>query len=417
MNIKKIVKKFIPGFVLDFYHFFLPMFGAFLYRFPSRKLIVIGVTGTNGKSSVVNLIVKILEQGGNKVASLSSIKFKIGKKEWKNSLKMTMPGRMKLQKFLRGAVNAGCKYAVLEVTSEGIKQSRHQFINFETVVFTNLTPEHIESHGSFELYKKAKGKLFEVAKKTHIVNLDDKNAEYFLGFTSDKKIAFSLSKNGADVKAENCQVLSGSLKFSINDVEFNLNLLGKFNIYNALAAISVCLSYGVDLEICKKAVEEIKVIPGRMEVVIKEPFNVIVDYAHTPDALEKVCQASKEITEKKMICVLGSAGGGRDKWKRPEMGKIASQYCDKIILTNEDSYDEDPEEILKEVEKGFSGSVNFEKILDRREAIKKALILANQGDTIILTGKGSESWMCVAEGKKIHWNEKEIVLQEFSKII
>ena len=192
---KELIKKFIPDFILSWYHWKLAFLAAVLYGFPSRKLKVIGVTGTNGKSTVVELTTKILEEAGYKVASLSSIRFKIGEKEWQNTLKMTMPGRFKIQKFLRQAVNAGCQYAVLEVTSEGIKQYRHKFINFEAAVFTNLSPEHIEAHGSFENYREAKGKLFKATKKIHIINMDDENAEYFLQFPAAKKLDFFLSKN------------------------------------------------------------------------------------------------------------------------------------------------------------------------------------------------------------------------------
>ena len=177
----KLIKKFIPLFALNWYHFSLPLLGVFLYRFPARKIKVIGVTGTNGKTTAVHLISKILENANYKVASISSVRFKIGDKEYKNTLKMTMPGRLKLQKFLRQAVNNKCDYMVLEVTSEGIKQHRHRFIDFNTAVFTNLTEEHIESHGSFEKYKEAKGKLFQNP-KISIVNLDDPSADYFLGF-------------------------------------------------------------------------------------------------------------------------------------------------------------------------------------------------------------------------------------------
>ncbi len=425
---KELIKKFVPCFALDFYHFSLPMLGAFLYRFPSRKLIVIGVTGTNGKSTVVDLAVKILEEANFKVASVSSIKFKIREKEWQNPLKMTMPGRLKLQRFLRKAVNAGCQYAVLEVTSEGIKQHRHLFIDFDVAVFTNLTPEHIDSHGSFEKYRQAKGELFQATKKVHIVNLDDENAKYFLQFPADEKYGFTLLENSGGqasailkiAEARDCQILTDGLKFSVDNIKFDLNLLGKFNIYNALAAICMALSQGVDLEICKSALEKIRGIPGRMEVVMKEPFTIIVDYAHTPDALEKVYESianSKfQITNPKLICVLGAAGGGRDKWKRPEMGKIAKQYCSQIILTNEDPYDENPLQILNEIEKGFSQTRNCEKILDRQEAIRKALSLAKSGDTVIITGKGSEPWMCVAGGKKIPWDEKKIVKEELHKL-
>src|SRR3989344_6352679 len=169
---KNLIKKFIPLFLLSWYHFLLSFLGAILYRFPSRKIKVIGVTGTNGKTTAVHLIIAILEKAGFKTASLSSIQFKIGEKVWPNTFRMTMPGRFVIKKFLRKAVDAGCQYAVLEVASEGIKQHRHRFINFEAAVFTNLTPEHIESHGSFENYKKAKGEFFKAVKNIHIINAD-----------------------------------------------------------------------------------------------------------------------------------------------------------------------------------------------------------------------------------------------------
>ena len=431
-GVKNLIRKFIPHFLLNWYHFFLAGLGAFLYRFPSSKLKVIGITGTNGKSTVVHLTTKILEEAGYKVASISSIQFKINKKEWKNTLKMTMPGRTKLQKFLRQAVNADCQYAVLEVTSEGIKQHRHRFIDFDVAVFTNLTPEHIESHGGFENYRKAKGKLFQATKKTHIINLDDKNSEYFLRFPADKKYAFSVNRDTSSsniqiIKARDIQLLSNGLKFSVNNICFRLKLLGKFNISNALAAICCGLSQGIDLKTCRSALEKIKGIPGRMEVVIKKPFTVIVDYAHTPDGLIKVYKTVKNLKPQnnKLICVLGAAGGGRDKWKRPELGKIAAKYCDEIILTNEDPYDELPIEIINQIAEGIENiSINQQnqhksavhKILDRRKAIKKALNLAKPDDVVIITGKGCEPWMCVAGNKKIPWDDRKIVKEECSVI-
>src|SRR3989344_3204458 len=184
MTIKSLVRKLMPNFLLKIYHYKMALLAAILFWFPSKNLIVIGVTGTSGKSTTVDFITRILEESGHKVASLSSIRFKIGKKEWKNELKMTMPGRFKLQQFLKQARKSGCKYVVLEVTSQGILQYRHKFINFKTAVFTNLTPEHIEAHGGFENYRTAKLKLFKAVKNTHIVNLDDLNSEYFLKINS-----------------------------------------------------------------------------------------------------------------------------------------------------------------------------------------------------------------------------------------
>ena len=435
-----------PIFLLDFYHYLLAFISAVVFWFPSRKLVVIGVTGTSGKSTTVDFITRILEEAGNKVVSNSSVRFKVGDKEWPNNLKMGMPGRFFMQKLLRTGLKSKCNYAVLEVTSEGIKQYRHKFINFNTAVFTNLSPEHIESHGGFENYRNEKLKLFKVAKNIHIINADDENSKYFLDIPAKKTINFgadyAYKMNGrqlhkhkehqknkesySSISHDNRVIAEGISRnnFWINGVQFHLNLLGNFNVYNALAAISVGLSEGISLEICKKALEKVSQIPGRMEVIVKEPFLVVVDYAHTPDQLEQVY---KSLNGKPLICVLGSCGGGRDKWKRPVLGKIASQYCSQIIITNEDPYDENPLSIMDEIASGIQHFTrpNFTDknlggqapntqhlILDRRGAIKKAITLAKPGATVIITGKGSELWMCVENGKKIPWDDRQIVREE-----
>ena len=471
MTIKELVKKFIPHFSLDFYHYLLALFGAIIFWFPSRKMTVIGVTGTSGKSTTVDFITRILEEVGNKVVSNSSIRFKIRNKEWPNDLKMGMPGRFFMQKLLRQGVNQGCNYAVLEVTSEGIKQFRHKFIYFNTAVFTNLSPEHIESHGGFENYRNEKLKLFSAGDgsafggkaklNTHIVNIDDENAKYFLEIPARKTIIFGtdyackingrqLYKHKEEKEQENYSdtlqndsILAenvNGMSFVISGTQFNLNVLGQFNVYNALAAIAVANAHGVSLEICKRALEKIQGIPGRMEIVSKNPL-VVVDYAHTPDQLEQAyksftdqpppCGATGVLIEPedlraewpvgpahelvsgeraKLICVLGSCGGGRDKWKRPVLGKIAEKYCSQIIITNEDPYDENPMDIINQVVSGIQyPTPNTQHlILDRKEAIKKAILLAKPEDIVIITGKGSETWMCVENGKKIPWDDRQI---------
>jgi len=395
---KELIKKFLPQRVLDFYHFILPFFGALIYRFPSRKIKVIGVTGTNGKTTTTEMVAKIFEKAGYKIALLNSIRFKIADEEKINDLRMTMPGRFFIQRFLRKAVNKGCQYAILEVTSEGIKQHRHKLINFEVAVFTNLSPEHIESHGSYEKYREAKGKLFQVTKNIHVINIDDKEAEFFLKFKAKRKITYGLEKGEVNFKK----------------YPFQLKLPGLFNVYNGLAAISVALSQKIDFEIAKKAIEEIDYLPGRMELVIEKPFKVIVDYAFTPNALEKVYQTIKnDFQPKRMIAVLGACGGGRDKWKRPVLGEIAAKYCDEVIITNEDPYDENPWQIIEQVASGTKGKAK--KILDRREAIREALKEAREGDAVIITGKGCEPSICI-KNKKIPWDDRKVVREEFEKI-
>ena len=424
---KDLIKKITPNFILNFYHFLLAFFGAILYQFPSRKLKVIGVTGTNGKTTTTEMISQILEEGGYKVALMNSIRFKIGQKEEINTLRMTMPGRFFIQRFLRKAANSGCQYAVLEVTSEGIKQHRHRFIKFDVAVFTNLAPEHIESHGSFEKYREAKGKLFWSTKNIHIINLDDKNADYFFHFPSREKFLYQIKNGELKVK-----FLSSTVCVPLKIPKINLKLSGNFNYYNALAAICVGLSQKIDLGICKKILEEIEQIPGRMEEVVSKPFKVIVDYAFTPDALEKVYSTLANLHEfttnntnireirgqirehSRLICVLGACGGGRDKWKRPVLGKIAAKYCDEVIITNEDPHDEDPMEIINQVANG--AGFGAKKILERRGAISQALQLAKENDIVIITGKGCEPSICLAGGKRMPWDDRRVVKEELERL-
>ena len=418
------IKKLIPRSVFDFfapmYHSALALVADIIYGHPSRDLKVIGITGTKGKSTVTYLVSKLLEANGEKVAAIGSLGYKIGEKEWPNKLKMTMPGRFKLQKFLAEAKKTGCKYVVLEVTSEGIKQKRHIGINFDCAVFVNLHKEHIESHGSFENYKSAKQELFKKTDNIHVLNADDPYIEDFSNFHAKRKIFFGLTKG--DMVAQNIKHTTGGSQFDVYGTQFNIHLIGEFNVINCLAALSVGAMYGVDLPKAKPIIESVQSIPGRMEFLKREPFAVIVDYAHTPDSLELVYRVLKNQvkseklkmeSDRKLICVLGAAGGGRDKWKRKEFGRIASEYCDEIILTNEDPYDENPEKIIEDIDSGFSQILNpkFEilKILDRKEAIGKAISDAQSGDTVIITGKGSETSMAVSGNKKIQWSDKKVV--------
>ncbi len=423
MTIKSIIKKIIPEFLINFYHLLLSLAGAIIYGFPSSRMKVIGITGTSGKTTVTMITANILSRAGYKVAALSSVEMRINEKREENKLKMTMPGRTKIQKFLSQARRAGCQYVILEVTSEGIKQNRHRFINFQTALLTNLSPEHIESHKGFENYKKAKAKLFKSAKKVHIINVNDENAPYFSSFQAEEKYGFGIEgkKEEVDVgkfnkiiRVKNINLRENATSFEVEGIVFRTSLLGEFNVYNALAAISIAVSEGISLEVCRESLEKEKGVPGRMEIVRKEPFTIIVDYAHTPTALEKVYQTIKKFQKQgKIIGVLGACGGGRDKWKRPVLGEIAVKYCQKVIITNEDPYDDDPLEIIEQVFEGTKGKA--EKILDRREAIAKALRLAERGDVVIVTGKGSEPWMCVANGEKIPWDDRKIAEEEFSR--
>ncbi|MDD5164330.1 MAG: UDP-N-acetylmuramoyl-L-alanyl-D-glutamate--2,6-diaminopimelate ligase [Patescibacteria group bacterium] len=441
--LKSILKKIIPKKLFIFYYQSLALLAAFFYNQPSQKMIVIGITGTAGKSTVVNLVGRILEKAGYQCGWATTFNFKVGPKEWINKTKMTMLGRFALQKMLKQMLAAGSKYAIIETSSEGIIQSRHLGINYDVAVFTNLSPEHIESHGGFDKYRQAKQKLFynltkkhkringRTIKKVIVANLDDENAEHFLKFPADEKYGYTIKnlesriKNLEGlkvVKAENICLDSNNSKFQILNSKFIINLAGEFNVYNSLAAICVALSQGVSLEICQKALEEIELMPGRMEKIITHPFEVIVDYAHTPESLEQVyktLQNSKfQIPNSKLICVLGAAGGGRDKWKRPKLGELAEKYCDHIIITNEDPYNENPEKIIDEIISGIKNKNQDKilKIIDRREAIRKALSLAKEKDVVVITGKGCEQCIMGQNNTRFFWDDREVAKEEFNKI-
>ncbi|MFY9492998.1 MAG: UDP-N-acetylmuramoyl-L-alanyl-D-glutamate--2,6-diaminopimelate ligase [Minisyncoccia bacterium] len=428
--VKNITKKLIPAAVWNSFHWLMALAGAVKNRFPSRDLVVIGVTGTNGKSTVIQLAHDIFSEFGLNVASTSSIRFRIKDKEEVNKLKMTMPGRLALQDFLRASARAGCQYAILEVTSEGLTQNRAAFINFDAAVLTNVRPEHIESHGSFEKYRRAKGELFaklktkkDKIKKISVINLDDASAHYYVGFYADEKVGYGLLKENSRVGVKK-HFIPEDIKFSPGGVDFTLEgekytspMLGDFNLYNVLAAIALARAFEIPHQYIKKSIADFKGAPGRLEVLQEQPFLVCIDYAHTPDALESVYRAARSFwvgLGSRLIGVLGAAGGGRDQWKRPKMGAIAEEFCDEIILTDEDPYAEDPEKIIAEVARGIKNK-SYKKIMDRRLAIREALQSAKPGDVVLITGKGAEKTMMTKFGA-MDWDEKAVVLEELQRL-
>ncbi len=408
--IKKIIKNITPKFLFKLYYKAWAVLANLVYRFPSRKLIVIGVTGTKGKSTVSNMIWKVLNDNGFQTGMTTTANFRIGDKEWINDTKMTMQGRMRLQKLLRQMVRAGCTHAVIETSSEGIKQFRHWGIDYDMAVFTNLTPEHIESHGSFENYKIAKAELFKKlqGRGTIIVNIDDEYGGFYNNYPADKHITYSIN-NSSDIQASDIQIKPNGSYFIVNNIPFYLPLRGDFNIYNTLAAIAVARSFGIAWEEIVKSIADFSYMPGRMEEIRSgKGFSVFVDYAHTAESLEKVYKALKP-KNGRLITVLGSCGGGRDKAKRPILGVLAGQYADIAFITDEDPYDEDPQSIIDEVWAGLSAyDIEKYKILNRAEAIKKAINTAQAGDVVVITGKGSEQCLVTNKGK-ISWDDRKIV--------
>ncbi len=425
------IKKLIPRSVFHFfqptYHYLLALTGALIHRFPSRHIIVIGVTGTKGKSTTTEIINSIFEASGKKTAIQNTLRFKIGESEQRNLYKMSMPGRFFMQKFLRDAVNNKCEVAILELTSEGAKQFRNKFIELDALVFTNLAPEHIESHGSYDNYIKAKlsiaKELERITKKSlHlspalIVNKDDKEAEKFLSLNVKTKIPYSLL-DAVGVKASE----EGS-SFQIGKVVIHSKLPGIFNVSNMLGAIACTTYFGVPLETAKLGIEKLSTVRGRMEKVDEgQEFDVVIDYAHTPDSLRAVYETYKG---QKIIAILGNTGGGRDTWKRKVMGGIADEYCDHIILTNEDPYDEDPRKILEEMSVGIV-SKKPEVIMDRRTAIRAALTQASHfvkttrdnrnKVAVLITGKGTDPYIMEAKGKKTSWDDATVAREELNNL-
>ncbi len=424
-KIKRLIPKRLFKTLQPLYHWLLAFLAALIYRFPSKKVYIVGVTGTKGKTSVLEIINVILEEAGYKTALLSTLRFKIGKDSERNKKKMTMPGRFFMQKFLRKAVKEKCQYVLMEMTSQGVLQYRHKFIHPDAMIFTNLTPEHIESHGSFENYKEAKQELFKALekslkkKKVIVVNGDDENAKDFVKFAANEKWIYSLEekkkeKDKNNLWPANYRFHKFGIDFVLNGKDFSSKLLGEFNLQNILAAISFVRSQAVSWEYIKEAIERFRGIPGRVEFIEEnQNFKIIVDYAHTPESLEKLYQVFQD---SRKICVLGAAGGGRDKRKRSEMGKIASAYCDEVILTNEDPYDENPMSIIKDVAGGINSPFKYKMILNRRDAIHDALKMAKIGDTVLITGKGTDPYIMGPKGTKIEWDDREVVREELDKI-
>lgn len=463
-KIKKIIPRSIFKKLQPYYHFTLSYLAALYYRFPSRKLIVIGVTGTSGKTTTVYLIAQTLKNLGFKVGFTSTSLISDGVIESLNDRKMTMLGRFATQRMLALMVKNGCQFAIIETSSQGIVQFRHRFIDYDKLVFTCLFPEHIEAHGGFENYKKAKEELFlflsktknkcinqkmivqnkvsglqkincEAIKKTFVINGNSEHANDFLKFPAQEKIIFLNPKenhyklinevNKIFHYSEIAQT-AGGLNFKIENKKFEANLLGRFNASNIMATFSVLSSFNFSFEQIQKSFSNIQAVPGIMELVIspdkdQSHFTVLVDYAFLPIALEKTYEVINTMRFKKIIHVLGAAGGGRDVWRRSVLGHIAAVNADFIVVTNEDPYDDDPEEIINEVangalESGFELGRNLFKTLDRRTAIRQALFLAEKGDLVLVTGKGCEQAICVAGGKMIEWDDRKVIREEFLKL-
>lgn len=383
------------------------------------------MTGTNGKTTTANLIAKILEANGERVALATTINFWLDKKKWDNLTKMTSLGRGGVQKFLRKAVDANCSYAVLEVSSHALTQNRVWGVHFNAAILTNISHDHLDFHGNFENYVAAKERLFwrlatnkESGEKIAILPAEDANVDRFLRIPEIGIVTFGFKKG--DLRAENLLIRENSQKFNVVGMENNFGistkLLGNFNISNILAASTLALALKIRPQIIRKVFRNLKPLPGRLENVDGgQNFRVVVDFAHTPDALEKLLRTFRAVTAGKLWLVFG-ATGDRDRAKRPMMGALASKFADEIVLTSDDPFTENPEKIIFEVREGIPREEGdgFLNEVDRKKAIRFALENAEKGDTVLLAGKGCEQFQVIGK-KKIPWDDREIARKILEK--
>jgi UDP-N-acetylmuramoyl-L-alanyl-D-glutamate--2,6-diaminopimelate ligase len=429
---KTMLKKIIPNGLLKIlrpiYHGVVAYLASWYFGNPSEKLVVVGITGTAGKSTTTAILSRILNGNNKKTGYITTVSFFNGEKYKLNKHGLSMPGGWLLQKQLKQMVSLGCKYAVVECTSEGLAQNRHLGINFDIALFTNLSPAHLKSHGSYGNYQKAKARLFEKVgkckrksffpKKMIGVNFDDALSGIYYSCPADVKfgVSFTNIKMREDEKIFYGKVLKNGeiTEFEIDGVDFKLNMIGDFNAQNAGLATACGSMLGVSVLNSAKALESFTGVPGRMEMIENNfGFKIIVDYGCEPASFRVALESASLLPKKKLIHVFGSTGGHRDTDKQFEFGKISAGFADHIIVTNDDVYESDPNEIANNIVEGIKGfklrQPTYEIVLDRKEAILKALTTATVGDEILITGKGSEQFLVLPENKRIDWDDREVV--------
>lgn len=410
----------------NLYHFLLAWIGAVIYRHPSRKLVVIGITGTKGKTTSTELLRAVLQGAGKKIAMLSSAHIAYGDEIVTTPFHNTMPGRMFIQKFLRTALAKGCTHAVFEVTSQGVVQHRHRFIDFDVAALTCLHPEHIESHGGYEQYRGAKVQFFR-----DVARLSRKEQKYFFINTETGGDAQFFEESvrhptgqghfGEVVFYNRENFVRNSLKGEVGRVSEWLQ--SDFNLQNAALVYEIARALRVSSESILDTYKSFKGVSGRLEFIRAKGKTVVIDYALTPGSLRALYSyLTNRLTDQptngsrgRLIAVFGSAGGGRDTWKRPELGKIADEFCDAIYLTTDDSYDEPTEAIIADIKKGISHQEKVTVIVDRGEAIAAALRAAAPNDIVAITGMGSQTKTYGPKGVELDWSDRKAVEEALSK--
>lgn len=398
----------------------LARISSIFYHEPSKKLNLIGVTGTNGKTTTTYLMKKILDEHKIKNAIIGTLGSIINNKMINN--KNTTPDSLTLQRYLKKMVDANIEYCVMEVSSHALDLKRVKYVDYQVGIFTNLTEDHLDYHLTMENYYRSKLKLFNSTKKCNIINYDDPYGRRMLKDINNNVpiITYGLD-DSCEVKAKNILFHNNGVNFLLHtpkgSIPINMKLLGKFNVYNVLAAVSCGIAFNMELSKIKKAIESFSGIKGRLELIPlkNKDFSVIIDYAHTPDGLEKVLSTIKQFAEGRLVVLFG-AGGNRDREKRPLMGEIAANLADFVIVTSDNPRFEDPDKIISDILVGVKrGKAKYVAITERKEAIRYALENAKPKDTILLAGKGHETYTIIKD-KVIPFDEYKIVLDILNEV-
>lgn len=421
-NAKKLVRSVLKGGVLrtleDEYRLARASYANAKYGYPAKDMRVIMITGTNGKTTTAHFLFSILRKAGYSVGLSSTAEFRINERVEVNDTNMTVLDPVQLRRQLAQFKANMVDFVILEATSQSLDQHRLYGIPCEVAVFTNLTQDHLDYHKTMQNYAAAKAKLWDLKPKISVLNLDDEWFDYYKKRATGKVLTYGLYK--ADVSVSGYKINNGKAQFNLGLKDgksvISLHLPGKYNAYNAAAAATAAEALGIKGEDIEQGIEDLKKLSGRLqEVQVKKPYKVLVDYAHTPDGLDKALRAVRELTNNVVILVFGACGD-RDKSKRPIMGQIAARLADKIVVTDEESYSEDPKTIRKAIIEGITSvkgsEKKFEEIADRKKAIKHAISSANKGDIVLITGLGHEQYR-IQNGKRLKWNDADVV----SKII
>ncbi len=409
---KSLLRKLLPQKLINyFWHFPKAVLAAYIYGFPGRDLDLIMVTGTDGKTTTTTLVYHILKTARKKAALISTVEVKIGRRSWPTGFHVTSPDPFKLQHFLRRMRSQKIRYVCLEATSHGIDQFRFFSLKPKVAVLTNITHEHLDYHKTFDRYLQTKLKLLKSADYV-VLNKDLPNFDLIKAKLGQTASATYSIDNQSQLQVTQYKLLKDRVKFTLGNLDYELPLPGKYNLYNALAAISVALHLGISPAIIRRALKNFKGIPGRMQFIKSKGLNIVIDFAHTPNALEQALTTLNQSKSKvgRLIAVFGAAGL-RDKSKRPLMGLIAARLADEVVLTAEDPRTENLASIFADLQKNIPSNLKskIHLIDDRQEAITYALTeLAKKGDWVGIFGKGHEQSMCY--GRKEHpWSDEEAV--------